>query len=164
MGHKGLQRQLIATMSPTAVCACLCCMLKQDVVKDLPVEEHVKSAKKQLLNTEAELRAVIGQTVKSQPSLAFLDDPVALQLLVYTVMGLPLLLFFVLLSCVVGGSRKSKTDSAPTKAAGKKGSSGGAAASSRKTVAVKGKAAGAAASGGKRSKAVRDGSDVLYTP
>jgi hypothetical protein len=139
-------------------------MLEQDMVKDLPVEEHIKSAKKQLLNIEAELRAVIGQTVKSQPSLAALDDPVALQLMVYTVMGLPLLLFFVLLSCVVGGSRKSKTDSAPAKAAGKKGSSGGAAASSRKTVAVKGKAAGAAATGGKKSKAVRDGSDVLYTP
>eukprot|EP00775_Hariotina_reticulata_P007241 gene7241-7454_t len=135
-----------------------------DVVKELPVEEHIKSAKKQLSNIEAELRAVLGQVIKSQPSLASLDDPVALQLLVYTVMGLPLLLFFIVLSCVVGGPRKSKAESAHAKAAGKKGSSAAPATASKKAVNVKGKSATAVAAGSKKGKAVRDGSDVLYTP
>jgi hypothetical protein len=95
----------------------------------LPIQETLEAAQKQAGVMEAELHRLLRALVASQPSLAPLNDPVVLQLLVYTVMGLPLLLLsFVLLSLVGGpgkagaaGQAKARKAPAAAAAGGKRG-------------------------------------------
>lgn len=53
----------------------------------LPIADTVAAAKQQASVIERELQQTLKAFVATQPSLSALDDPVVLQLLVYTVMG-----------------------------------------------------------------------------
>lgn len=86
----------------------------------------MKAAKQQAAQIEGELQHTVRSFVATQPSLASLNDPVTLQLLVYTILGLPVLLLLVLFMAAVGGPRKSQGSSAGSaQAKGKKQNSGG---------------------------------------
>lgn len=88
----------------------------------LPIAETVAAAKQQTSVIERELKQTLGAFIATQPSLSALGDPVVLQLLVYTVMGLPLLLLLVVLTTLLGGPRKGQA--APAQAKGAKRNSG----------------------------------------
>lgn len=96
---------------------------------------------------ERELQQTLKAFVATQPSLSALDDPVVLQLLVYTVMGLPLLLLVVVLLTLVGGPRKA--GAAPAQGKAKRNSGSG-----NKAQVANGKAA-APAPGRRVSKNVK---------
>lgn len=98
------------------------CVL-QDAFDKLPIADTVAAAKQQASVIERELQQTLKAFVATQPSLSSLDDPVVLQLLVYTVMGLPLLLLVVVLMSLVGGPRKASAAQAQGK--GKRNSGGG---------------------------------------
>jgi len=97
----------------------------QDVYEKLPIADTVRAAQQQASVIEAELQQTLKAFVATQPTLSGLNDPVVLQLLVYTVMGLPLLLLVVVLLTLLGGPRKSATSTGPSKAAARKNSGGG---------------------------------------
>lgn len=135
----------------------------QAAFAELPIRGAVNSVKQQVSDIESELHMVAKQFISSQPSLSRLNDPVTLQLLVYSIMGLPVLLLSLLLVVLLGGPGKTPKGGSAT--AGK-GAGAGVAA---KRAASAGKPKGAALQQtpvGKRKtgKAVRDGGDVLYTP
>jgi hypothetical protein len=88
----------------------------------LPIAETVAAAKQQTAVIERELKQTLGAFIATQPSLSALGDPVLLQLVVYTVMGLPLLLLLVVLTTLLGGPRTGQ--SAPAQAKGAKRNSG----------------------------------------
>uniref|UniRef100_A0A383WHX5 Uncharacterized protein n=1 Tax=Tetradesmus obliquus TaxID=3088 RepID=A0A383WHX5_TETOB len=147
----------------------------QEALSKLPIADyvaaanvHLAAAKVQVANIEAELKTVVKGVAASQPALSALNDPVALQLAVYSIMGLPMLLLFVVFVSIYGGPGKSSGTGADSgsKAAGKKASAAAAAAGKKGAAAgSKAKAAVTATPAGKgKGKAVRDGADVLYTP
>jgi hypothetical protein len=101
-------------------------LLLQDGFDKLPIAETVAAAKHQAAQIEGELQQTVRSFIATQPSLAKLNDPVTLQLLVYTILGLPVLLLLVLFMAAVGGPRKSQGGSAGSaQAKGKKQNSGG---------------------------------------
>jgi hypothetical protein len=131
----------------------------QEALNKLPISDTVAAAKVQIANIEQELKTVVKSVAASQPALSALNDPVALQLAVYSIMGLPMLLLFVLFVSIYGGPGKSSGTG--TDAAGKAGGKKVTAAAAGKKSAV---AATPAGKGKGKGKAVRDGADVLYTP
>jgi hypothetical protein len=90
--------------------------LLQTAFDKLPIADTVAAAKQQASVIERELQQTLKAFVATQPSLSALDDPVVLQLLVYTVMGLPLLLLVVVLLTLVGGPRRASAAPAQGKA------------------------------------------------
>lgn len=120
----------------------------------LPIAETVAAAKRQASVIEGELQQTLKAFVATQPSLAALNDPVILQLLVYTVMGLPLLLLVVVLLTLLGGPRKGA--SAAGQGKGKRVSGGGG----QKGALLNGK--GAAGMGKGKGKSIKAGKDVLH--
>jgi hypothetical protein len=132
----------------------------QEALNKLPIADTIAAAKVQIANIEQELKTVVKSVAASQPALAALNDPVALQLAVYSIMGLPMLLLFVLFVSIYGGPGKSSGTGSD--AAGKAGGKKVAAAAA---AGKKGSVAATPAGKGKgKGKAVRDGADVLYTP
>jgi hypothetical protein len=120
----------------------------QAAYEKLPIAETVAAAKRQASVIEGELQSTLKAFIATQPSLASLNDPVVLQLLVYTVMGLPLLLLAVVLLSLVGGPRKGASSADAAQGKGKKLSGGG-------------KAAGAQG-GARKGKSIKAGKDVLH--
>lgn len=125
----------------------------QEFLAKLPLQDTINSAKQQVANIEHELHIIVKQLISSQPSLSTLNDPVTLQLIVYSIMGLPMVLLSLLLVSLVGGSGKKAKSSA-----GKEQKAAGRSAAARAAL-ITGRPAGK----GKKGKAIRDGSDVLYT-
>lgn len=109
-------------MSRRLCCLPACLSCNQAAYDKLPIAETVAVAKQQTSVIERELKQTLGAFIATQPSLSALGDPVVLQLLVYTVMGLPLLLLLVVLTTLLGGPRKGKA--APAQAKGTKRNSG----------------------------------------
>lgn len=134
----------------------LCLWRVQEVYAKLPIAETAKAARRQAGVIQVELKQTLKAFIATQPNLASLNDPVILQLLVYTVMGLPLLLLVVVLMALLGGPRGS-ANAAAKQGKSRKNSGGG-----KKEAA--GKQAGKAAQGRKGAKTVRAGGEVLYTP
>jgi hypothetical protein len=130
----------------------------QEALNKLPISDTIAAVKVQIANIEQELKTVVKSVAASQPALSALNDPVALQLAVYSIMGLPMLLLFVLFVSIYGGPGKSSGTGAD--AAGKGGKKVAAAAAGKKSAV----AATPAGKGKGKGKAVRDGADVLYTP
>jgi hypothetical protein len=122
------------------------CSAPQAAYEKLPIAETVAAVKRQTAVIEGELQSTLKAFIATQPSLASLNDPVVLQLLVYTVMGLPLLLLAVVLLSLVGGPRKGASSTAQGK--GKKLSGGG------KAAGVQG--------GARKGKSIKAGKDVLH--
>ena len=146
-------------------CCCWWLTVLQEALAQLPIHDAIDSAKQQVANIERELHMVVKQLISSQPSLSKLNDPVTLQLLVYSIMGLPVALLSLLLLTLIGGP--GKTAKGGSASAGK---GAGAGVTARKgSSGPLGKPKGAAVqqtpAGKKKTvKAVRDGSDVIYTP
>jgi hypothetical protein len=69
----------------------------------------VTAAKQQLVMIESELKQTLKSFVATQPALSNLGDPVTLQLLVYTIIGLPVLLVGVVLLTLLGGPRSGQS-------------------------------------------------------
>lgn len=127
----------------------------QDVWAKLPINDAIKAAKKQFHTVERELHQVVQQLIRSQPSLASLDDPVTIQLLVLSIIGLPVVMLSLLL---VSLAASPKTPAAGRSTAGKGGAKGTTAAGKGKGSAVAHTPAGK----GKRGKTGREGNDVLH--
>lgn len=125
----------------------------QEYWSNLPIQDTISSAKRQVANIEYELHIVVKQLISSHPSLSSLNDPVTIQLLVYSVMGLPMVLLSLLLVSLVASPGK--------KAGAGKSEQRGAA---RPTAARPAPSTSRPAGKNKKGKAViKDGSDVLYT-
>lgn len=137
----------------------------QEALSKLPVSDTIDAVKAQLATIERELLLVVQGIVKTQPALSGLNDPVTLQLLVYSIMGLPMLLLAMLVVSLYGGPGKSSgADAAAASKQSSKGKAAAAAASKKAGPAKGGKAAVPQTPAGKKGKTVKDGADVLYTP
>jgi myosin heavy subunit len=117
----------------------------------LPIEATLNSAKQQIANIEYELHVVVKQFISSQPSLSSLNDPVTIQLVVYSILGFPMVLLSLLLISVAASPSKKDKGSAGKLSAG------------RPTASKPAPSANRPAGKGKKGKAIRDGGDVLYT-
>lgn len=140
----------------------------QEALNKLPIADTIAAAKAQVANIEQELKTVVKSVAASQPALSALNDPVALQLAVYSIMGLPMLLLFVVFASLYGGPGKSSGTGADAagKAGGKKGTPAASTAGKKGAAAgVKTKTNVATTPAGKgKGKAVRDGVDVVHIP
>ncbi|KAF8063017.1 RPS7 [Scenedesmus sp. PABB004] len=123
--------QAMAATKPARDAAAVHVARAKEALAALPVADAVASARRQLADVERELTAVVGRFVADRPALAGLADPVALQLVVYSIMGLPALLLAALLLAVAGGPSKpaagggGKAGAKKPAAGGKKAAAGG---------------------------------------
>jgi hypothetical protein len=138
----------------------------QEAINKLPISDTIAAAKLQVANIEQELKTVVKGVAASQPALSALNDPVALQLAVYSIMCLPMLLLFVVSVSIYGGPGKSSGTGADAASKAGRKTTAAAAAAGKKGAAPgsKAKAVAATPAGKGKGKAVRDGADVLYTP